>query len=106
MKRRLILIPLVIVLLLAAALWAPWMTKSYAEARTEQAFTTAWQQVADGCGFNCQGCGVKTAQKTWFGYRVEIEYACGLLPEDSPQYHQTGSGFVSFLGTVHGLPVP
>jgi hypothetical protein len=36
-----------------------------------------------------------------FGYRVEIEYACGLLKEDLKENHETRNLFVSFLGTVH-----
>jgi hypothetical protein len=95
-----------LVLALAILLWAPWITRAYAETRAEQAFSAAWQGVVDGCGFHCSGCGVIEAQKTWFGYRVVIEYGCGMLPEDTPANHQRSAGFVSFLGTVHGFPSP
>jgi len=100
------LLPFLIILILVFILWAPWITQSYAEKRAEEAFTTTWEGVADGCGFNCSGCGVEESRKTGFGYLVEIEYACGMLPEDSEQYHQHSSGFISFLGTVHGFPEP
>ena len=100
------LLPALILLILALAAWAPWITQDFAEKRAEAAFTSAWQRVSDGCGLNCKGCGATAAQKTWFGARVELEYACGLLPEDTPQYHKRSAGFVSFLGTVHGLPSP
>jgi hypothetical protein len=105
-KRIFLLIPIILLLALALALWAPWMTRLYAEKRAEQAFTASWQGVMDGCGLNCKNCGAKNSQKTWFGYQVKIEYACGLLPEDTAQYHQIRTGFVSFLGTVHGFPKP
>jgi hypothetical protein len=29
-----------------------------------------------------------------------------MIPADTPEYHQQATGWVSFLGTVHGLPVP
>jgi len=37
---------------------------------------------------------------------VTIEYACGLIPEDLPEYHEHTTAFVSALGTVHGFPKP
>jgi hypothetical protein len=37
---------------------------------------------------------------------VTIEYACGLIPADLPEYHQRATSFISPLGTVHGLPTP
>ncbi len=89
---------LVILVLLA---WSPWITKSYAENRVVEAFEESQKDIVDGCGFNCNGCGVKESQKTLFGYFVKIEYACGLLPSDSPEYHRTTTKFVSFIGTVH-----
>ncbi len=57
--------------------------------------------VQDGCGFNCKDCGFKSSEKTLLGRKVIIEYACGLLPSDSPEYHKKKELFVSFLGTVH-----
>lgn len=104
MKR--LLIPVLLLLAAGAALWAPWQSKESTEQNAERAFTTSWQGVIDGCGLYCQGCGATNAQKTWFGYQVELEYACGLIPEDTEAYHQHSTGFVSFLGTVHGLPKP
>ncbi len=92
--------------ILVLLIWAPWITKSYAEARTTEAFITAWQGVADGCGFSCAGCGIQDARRTVAGYVVTYEYACGLLPYDSPEFHMTGTAFVSPLGTVTGLPKP
>lgn len=97
---------LVVILLLCLAAWAPWISQDFARQRAEQQFASAWQGVSDGCGFNCKDCGAKGAVKTWFGYQVDLEYACGMLPADTPEYHKTVHAFVSFLGTVHGLPKP
>ncbi len=105
MRRALVLF-LILLILAGLAYWSPWISKDFAEKRVETAFTVSWQSVMDGCGINCKGCGAKASRKTGFGYTVQIEYACGLLPEDSPKYHQQSTGFVSFLGTVHGLPKP
>lgn len=92
-----------IIMLLA---WTPWLTKYKAISAVETRFAQNWQNVADGCGFNCQGCGVTSARRVLFGTVVEIEYACGLLPEDTPEYHQRTSVFVSCFSTVHNLPEP
>ncbi|TSC92019.1 MAG: hypothetical protein CEN90_134 [Parcubacteria group bacterium Licking1014_17] len=89
--------------LLLIFVWAPWITKGYAESIVSERFSAKWQGVGDGCGFNCKGCGVKESHRTLFGITVKIEYACGMLPSDSPEYHRIDSVFVSFLGTVHGL---
>ncbi len=91
---------------LALILWAPWITKAYAEASTADAFVEAWLAVADGCGFNCGGCGILDSHRTVAGIFVTYEYACGLLPYDSPEFHRTGTAYVSLLGTVTGLPKP
>lgn len=93
-----------LLVLLAAA--SPWLTPEWAAETAAQHFEQGWYQVADGCGFNCEDCGVTDVQRAVFGFRVSIEYACGLIPADLPEYHQNAQGFVSFLGSVHGLPVP
>ena len=91
------------ILLLLLVAWAPWITNTSSERVVSERFTAEWQGVSDGCGFNCKGCGIKESQRTLFGVNVKIEYACGMLPSDSPEYHKTDNVFVSFLGTVHGL---
>jgi hypothetical protein len=93
-------------IMLALIVWAPWMTGARAEARAAQAFDTAWRDVSDGCGFNCTGCAARQVRRLPAGYSVELEYACGLLPQDAPEFHQTDTVFVSCLGTVHGLARP
>lgn len=104
MRKRYLLLSFL--LLLALTAWAPWVTADFARARVEAGFVQSWQGVADGCGLNCKGCGVVRVEKTLFGARVTLEYACGLLPSDSPEYHQRSAGWVSFLGTLHGFPRP
>jgi hypothetical protein len=99
-------LPVILLLITGLAYWAPWITQEFAEQRAVQAFATAWQGVIDGCGFNCTGCGAVDAQKTGFGYRVELEYGCGMMPEDTAQYHDRTTVFVSFVGTVHGFSSP
>jgi hypothetical protein len=92
--------------LLLGLLWAPWLTREYAERRVVGEFTAAWQGVIDGCGFNCRGCGVKELRRVLTGYVATIEYACGLLPADAPDFHETRRVHVSVFGTVHALPTP
>ena len=86
--------------------WSPWLTQTYAEIRVIEEFDKAWEFVVDGCGTNCKGCGPVSSQRVPFGVIVTIEYACGLIPADTPEYHQQATAFVSPLGTVHGLPTP
>jgi len=93
----------VLVILLA---WSPWLTRTSAETRAVDSFNKAWEFVADGCGTNCKGCGAVLSQRMPFGVLVTMEYACGLIPADLPEYHQRRNTFVSALGTVHGLPRP
>jgi len=81
----------------------PWVTKDIAETKVTNAFRQESEGVSDGCGFNCFGCGIKESHKTLFGYQIVIEYACGMLPSDSPEYHETKTVFVSFLFTTHNL---
>ena len=88
-----------IVLILIA--WSPWITKSYAESRVVKVFEEDQKDFDDGCGFNCDGCGVKESQKRLFGYSVKIEYGCGFVSPGYPEHHQIATKFVSFIGTVH-----
>jgi hypothetical protein len=87
-------------LLIGLFAWAPWITEARAARIVESWFITEWMDVMDGCGFNCSGCGVQSVRDVPFGAVVELEYACGLLPADDPQYHTRSSHFVSFLGIV------
>jgi hypothetical protein len=106
-SRQILVITLLVVLsLLVLVLWAPWLDARRAETLAEQRFSQAWQGVADGCGLDCQGCGADQAQRVLAGYLVDLEYACGLLPEDDPVYHQRARVLVSVFGTLHGLPAP
>ena len=81
--------------------FSPWITKDIAENRAIRAFQNDQKDIVDGCGFNCDGCGVVTSEKVLFGYHVQIEYACGLISKDIRENHQLKNVFVSFLGTVH-----
>ncbi|KPJ56142.1 hypothetical protein AMJ49_05530 [Parcubacteria bacterium DG_74_2] len=100
---KIILFAVILIVLFGLFTWSPWISKSYAENRVVSTFEEIQKEIIDGCGFNCSGCGVKESHKALFGYYVTIEYACGLLPWDSPEFHQVSEIFVSFLGTVHGL---
>jgi hypothetical protein len=87
-------------------LWSPWINGQYAKERAVTEFERAWLNVADGCGFACHGCGAMASKKVPFGMQVTLEYACGMLPADSPENHQQASVYVSSLGKVYGLPTP
>ncbi len=108
MSRLIKLVSLISILILGFGLilWAPWLTPERAEALVTERFNSDWEGIIDGCGFACANCGAKPAQCLIIGYQVEIEYACGMLPADSPEYHEHGSAYVSPFGTVHGLSVP
>ena len=105
MKRKSLLL-IIILILLVLVFWSPWINGQYAKERAVAEFERAWLNVADGCGFACHDCGAVTAKKVPFGAQVTLEYACGMLPADSPDYHQQASVFVSPLGMVYGLPTP
>ncbi|MNI02521.1 hypothetical protein D3C73_553980 [compost metagenome] len=92
---------LAFIILISVAFISPWATESFAKQRAIITFEKQWKHVQDGCGFNCKNCGFKTSKKVPFGRNVVMEYACGLLPSDSPEYHNKEELFVTFLGTVH-----
>jgi hypothetical protein len=93
-------------LLIALLAWSPWLTESFAKVRAVDSFNKSWESVIDGCGTNCKGCGAVEAQRVPFGVKITIEYGCGMMPEDTPEYHERANGFVSAFGTVHGFPSP
>lgn len=104
--KRTLTAALALLLVIVLAAWCPWITPESAARRVQSAFTESWANVADGCGFNCAGCGVTGVRKTLFGAEVQIEYDCGLKLADEPGDNVREQGFVSFLGTVHGLSRP
>jgi hypothetical protein len=103
---RILFVAFIVVGISALLLWSPWITSGYAEAAVVRSFEAQWENVVDGCGFNCQGCGVMESERVPFGYRVVIVYACGLLPADSPEFYRQSEAFVSLFSTVHELPMP
>jgi len=95
---------LFLLLFLALLAWSPWVTKSYAESRVVEDFNKKWYLVQDGCGFNCQNCGVYESNKVLFGYDVIILYSCGMKdypPIGMPDWQD--KIFVSAFGTVHTI---
>lgn len=100
------MITIIFLVTIALLTWSPWISGQYAKERAVAEFERAWLNVADGCGFACHGCGAAVAKKVPFGAQVTLEYACGMLPADSPEYHQKANVYVSSLGKVYGLPKP
>lgn len=86
--------------------WAPWMTRARAEGQAAATFQAAWAGVIDGCGLDCTGCGAVESHWVPFGYSVTLEYACGLIPADTPEYHQRSTGIVPAVGPAFGFPGP
>ncbi|MDO8669277.1 MAG: hypothetical protein Q7K65_03205 [Candidatus Buchananbacteria bacterium] len=100
MNKKIVILTVAVVLLIIVA-WSPWITNAYSKKVVLEKFTAKWQGVSDGCGFNCDGCGIGESRRTLFGVNVKIEYACGMLPEDSAKYNQKSTIFVSSLGTAY-----
>jgi hypothetical protein len=98
-----ILAALILAILFA---WSPWLTQASAKVRAVGSFNQAWEFVADGCGTNCKGCGAVSSRRVPFGVLVTIEYGCGMIPEDTSEYHERVTVIVSGIGTVHGIPKP
>jgi heat shock protein HslJ len=103
MRKKWFLFLVIILLIPVLMIWAPWITAENAAKIAVNQFEKQWQDVANGCGFNCEGCGVKNVSKQFFGYAVGLEYACGMLPADEPEYHQYELFLVSPFATVHKL---
>ena len=85
-------------------LWSPWVTEEFVVMNAQSGMERAWIGVADGCGTNCKNCGAKFIRKTLFGALARLEFACGLIPSDSPEYHHQVIVFVSAFGITFGLP--
>lgn len=85
-----------LIVLLALLAWSPWITKTYAEKKVVEAFEESQKGVVDGCGFNCEGCGVTNSNKMPFGYKVNIKFKCSMK-----DYFREDTKFLSFIGTVH-----
>lgn len=103
MNRKIIYALIIIVGLVA---WSPWLTRASAKNRVVTSFNKSWEYVADGCGTDCKGCGAVSSTRIPFGILVTLEYGCGMIPKDTPEYHKHTHAFVSLFGTVHGLPKP
>jgi len=95
-----------VLLIVGLLAWSPWINEAYAKERAVAEFERVWLNVVDGCGFGCHGCGAIETKRVLFGVQVTLDYACGMLPADSPEYHQQADVFVSFMGKAHGLPTP
>ena len=102
MKNKWVWITILLLLILVFA-WSPWITKDFAEKMVIDDFNKKWCQVVDGCGFNCENCGVYESNKALFGYEVIILYSCGFkeYPTEIPDWQD--KIFVSPFGTVHTL---
>ena len=93
---------LAIILLLIILAWAPWVTKNYSESRVIGFFESRQEGIMDGCGFNCDDCGVSGSSKALFGYIVRYGYDCGMKAfPGSPSPRYVDKAFISFIGTVH-----
>lgn len=99
--KKIIFSVIAFIVIVSGLLFSPWVTESFAKHRAINTFEEQWKNVQDGCGFNCKNCGFKTSEKVLFGRKVVIEYACGLLPSDSPEYHKKKELLISFFGIVY-----
>lgn len=106
MNKRATWLVVALAVAIGLAFWAPWLSAARAERRAEAAFESAWAGVIDGCGLSCSGCGAVDGHWAPFGTSVTLEYACGMIPEDSAEYHQRTTGFVPSFGPVIGFGEP
>lgn len=106
MRRKLLFGISIVMFVVAVSARSPWLTESFAKTRAVDSFNKSWATVIDGCGTNCIGCGAINSKRIPFGMEVTLEYGCGLMPEDTSEYHEQATGFVSAFGTVHGFPKP
>ena len=101
MNKNIIILGIAMVVVILSA-WSPWITKDYAEKIVLESFISEQEGITDGCGFNCDGCGVIGSSNTLFGDIVKIGYSCGFKPyPGSPSPSHVDKLFVSFLGTIH-----
>jgi hypothetical protein len=106
MRSPSLLIAILILVGLALLAWSPWITPRAAERIATQRFEAAWAGVIDGCGFNCDGCGATALDRLPFLQPVQLEFACGLIPADLPEYHVRDVVYISPLGSIHSLDRP
>ncbi len=91
-----------VIVLVAIAAWCPWLSQESAESAAVTASESAWKGVTD-CTVDCNGCGAVWSQKMPFGYSVTLAHYCG-MPESSRTPPQQATVFVTFFGTVYGIP--
>ncbi|MGA9533634.1 MAG: hypothetical protein WBR18_13035 [Anaerolineales bacterium] len=106
MTKKMTWLAILLAVMIGLSFWAPWLTGARAEQRAASAFQASWAGVIDGCGLSCNGCGAVESHWLPFGYSVTLEYACGLIPADTAEYHQRSSGYVPLIGPVTGFPGP
>ena len=82
--------------------WSPWLTSTQATHLVNTAFDRKWHGIADGCSLG--KAGIQSVRRVALGYTATIEYACGMLPSNSPEFYRRATVYVSPLATVHGLP--
>ena len=98
MKRRMTLIAVIALVVIALFFWSPWINGSYVKERAVAEFERARLNVADDCGFACHGCGAAAWKKIPFGAQVTLEFACGMSPTDTSTQHRQAVVYVSPLG--------
>ena len=88
--------------------WAPWLTSSSAESKVFDGFTSGWEGTEDGCGFNCDGCGITASRRGLLGYEVDYKYGCGMgFPgQDLQENIHQDQALVTVIGFVVGLDIP
>lgn len=99
MKKNIYIILFLITPVVFILAWSPWITKDYAEKAVLKTFEKMNEEIVDGCGFNCDGCGIKESNKMVFGYKAIAEYNCGLISANSKNLK--ASAFVSLFGNVY-----
>ena len=65
MYRKWTLIIIFIIASIILIAFSPWVTKGFAEKRAITVFQNQQKGIVDGCGFNCDGCGVVTSDNVW-----------------------------------------
>lgn len=73
---KIVIVGVAILALGGLFIWSPWITAESAGEKALAAYTKTMEDVVDGCGFDCDDCGVTNVEKSLTGYSVALTVGC------------------------------